>query len=50
MNGYKIPKGELLRMGPREVSSFKGTEKISIFEEVAKKKKEIPAPTKYALI
>ena len=46
----KIPKGELLRMPIRNVSSFSGNDKVSIFEEVARKKKSIPAPTKYALI
>jgi hypothetical protein len=50
MNGYKMPKGEMLRMPIRNVSSFTGNDKVSILEEIAVKKKDIPAPSKYALI
>ena len=51
MSGYKVPKGEILRLPIKNCSSINNhLSKRSFFTDQAQKKKDIPAPSKYAPI
>ena len=48
LTAYKIPKGELQRLGPRDIATLKGnTKKISFIDESIKLKNFMPSPEKY---